>query len=262
MPNLIQSAIIIGTGNVAFHLGKVLQDKNIHILQVLGRTSEPVRKLARILKADHTLDFDEINIKADLYIIAVSDDAISEVIKQLHLDRQLVVHTAGSIPMSVFEGHFENYGVFYPLQTFTKNRQIGFDEVPVCIEANNRENTKKLVQLARLISHKSMMMDSNKRAVLHLAAVFACNFTNHMYSVAGRILENEDIDFSVLHPLIIETAVKATVMKPAEAQTGPAVRKNMILMDKQMKMLENDPAVREVYRILSENILNDLADEK
>jgi predicted short-subunit dehydrogenase-like oxidoreductase (DUF2520 family) len=260
MPNLIQSAVIIGTGNVAFHLGKALQARKINVLQVLGRTSEPARKLAGILKADYTQDLNEIDINADLYIIAVSDDAISEVIIQLNLDRQLIVHTAGSIPMSVFKGYFENYGVFYPLQTFTKSRQIAFDEVPVCIEGNSKENTKRLIELARLISHKVIMMDSKKRAVLHLAAVFACNFTNHMYSIADRILENEDIDFSILHPLIIETAMKVAGMKPAEAQTGPAVRKNRILMEKQMKMLENDPAARKVYQILSDNIRNYLAE--
>jgi predicted short-subunit dehydrogenase-like oxidoreductase (DUF2520 family) len=262
MPNLIQSVVIIGTGNVAFHLGKALQAKKIQILQVLGRTPEPVRKLAAILKADFTLDFKKININADLYIIAVTDDAISEVVKQLKLDRQLVVHTAGSVPMSVFKENFKNYGVFYPLQTFTKNHQIIFDEVPVCIESNDQQNTKRLIQLARLISHNVIMMDSKKRSVLHLAAVFACNFVNHMYSIADRILENEEIDFSILHPLITETALKVTGMKPAEAQTGPAVRKNSILMEKQMKMLENNPAAREIYLILSDNIRNYSADEK
>lgn len=261
MPNLIQSVVLIGTGNVAWHLGMALKDNKINILQVLGRTTAPVKKLAKMLKTEYVLDFNKMNINADLYIIAVSDDAIGEVIKKLHLDRQLVVHTAGSIPMSVFKGHLKNFGVFYPLQTFTKNRPIHFDNLPVCIEANDEENMNQLVQLAGRISQKVLMMESEKRAVLHLAAVFACNFTNHMYTIASRILESADIDFSILHPLIIETALKATGMKPAEAQTGPAVRKNRMLMVEQMKKLEKDPALREIYRILSDHIENNFTNE-
>jgi predicted short-subunit dehydrogenase-like oxidoreductase (DUF2520 family) len=261
MPNLIQSAVIIGAGNVAWHLGIALKDKKIDFLQVLARTIEPAKELAGILNADYTMDFDKINVHADLYIISVTDDAIDEIIKKLYLQRQLVVHTAGSIPMSVFNGRFENYGVFYPLQTFTKGREIHFEKVPVCIEANAQDNMNKLVQLAKLISQTVLIMDSEKRAKLHLAAVFACNFTNYMYSIADRILKKQGIDFSILHPLIIETALKAAEMKPAEAQTGPAVRNNRMLMDKQMKMLENDSAAREIYEILSDNIRKYLANE-
>lgn len=261
MSNLIQSVVLIGAGNVAWHLGMALKKKKIDILQVLGRTIEPVKELAGILNADDTLDFEKMNINADLYIISVSDDAIGDMIKKLYLQRQLVVHTSGSIPMSVFKGRFENYGVFYPLQTFTKGREIHFDKVPVCIEANEQRNMNKLVQLAELISQTVLIMNSEKRARLHLAAVFACNFTNHMYSIADRILKKEGIDFSILHPLIIETSLKSTAMNPAQAQTGPAVRKSRMLIDQQMKMLENDPAIREIYKILSDNIRNYLANE-
>ncbi len=261
MPDPIQSTVIIGAGNVAWHLGMALQARKIKVLQILGRTTDPVKELAGILNAGFTVDFERINVDADLYIIAVSDDAIDEVIRKLNVDRQLVVHTAGSIPVSVFEGHFKNYGVFYPLQTFTKHREIDFDDIPICIEANDQENRDRLFQLARLISQRVVIADSEIRAKLHLAAVFASNFTNHMYSIANRILENEEIDFSILHPLVIETALKATGMKPAEAQTGPAARNNMMLMAEQMKMLENDPVVREIYRILSDNIRNYLINE-
>ena len=261
MPDHIQSIVIIGAGNVAWHLGRALQARKIKILQVLGRRIEPAKELAGVLKADYALDFERININADLYIIAVSDDAIVEIINKLYLQSQLVVHTAGSIPVSVFKERFENYGVFYPLQTFTKGREIHFEKVPVCIEANEQDNMNKLVQLAKLISQTVLIMDSEKRAKLHLAAVFACNFTNYMYSIADGILKKQGIDFSILHPLIIETALKAAEMKPAEAQTGPAIRNNRILMDKQMRMLEYDPAAREIYDILSDNIRKYLANE-
>jgi predicted short-subunit dehydrogenase-like oxidoreductase (DUF2520 family) len=254
MPNNIQSVVIIGSGNVAWHLGMALNVKKISILQVLGRTIEPVKELAGNLKADFTLDFNKINVGADLYIISVSDDAIDKIIGKLCLDKQLVVHTAGSVPMSVFKGRFQNYGVLYPLQTFSKGREVHFDKVPVCIEANKQENQDKLVQLAEHISQKVLVMDSEIRATLHLAAVFACNFSNHMYSIAEQILREKGIPFSILHPLMIETALKATAMRPAEAQTGPAIRKNRLLMAKQIKMLEKDPHIRKIYEILSDNI--------
>ena len=261
IPHPVQSAVIIGAGSVAWHLGLALQAKKISILQVLSRTDDPAKELAGILKTGYSLDFEKIIPNADLYIIAVSDDAIDEVVKKLRLDSQLVVHTAGGVPMSVFKGRFENYGVLYPLQTFSKKREIHFDEVPLCIEANKQENLDKLNQLAKLISRKVLSVNSEKRAALHLAAVFACNFTNHMYSIADQILNKHDLNFSILHPLIIETALKAACIKPLEAQTGPALRNNRTLMDKHMIMLEKDPAIRKIYHILSENIRKYLADE-
>jgi predicted short-subunit dehydrogenase-like oxidoreductase (DUF2520 family) len=261
MPGQIQSIVIIGAGNVAWHLGMALRSKKIKILQIVGKTADPAKELAGILKTDYILDLERINPSADLYIIAVSDDAIGEIIKTLCLDSQLVVHTAGSIPLSVFEGRYKNYGVFYPLQTFTKNRDVHFEKVPVCIEANNRISKDKLIRLAEHVSRKVLYMNSEKRAILHLAAVFACNFTNHMYSVAEHILSKYDIDFSLLHPLIIETALKAASVAPLAAQTGPASRNNRMLMDRHMKMLEKDPDIRKIYHILSENIRKYLIDE-
>lgn len=260
-PETIRSAVIIGTGNVAWHLGKALKAKNISILQIAGRTGNHAMKLAENLEAAFTLDVTKINVDADLYIIAVSDDAITDIAQKLCLKNQLIVHTAGSIPMSVFHGQFKNYGVIYPLQTFTRSREIQFHEVPVCIEANNPDNFEKLFRLAQLISRKVLSLNSEKRATLHLAAVFACNFVNHMYSVAEQILKKNDMDFSILHPLIIETAMKAVSMKPLDAQTGPAVRNNRNLMNKHLKMLEKDPALREIYLLLSENILKYLNNE-
>ncbi len=261
MPGTIRSAVIVGAGNVAWHLGEALKAKNISILQIAGRTGNQTMKLAQSLHAECTLDVTKINVNADLYIIAVSDDAIADIAQQLCLENQLVVHTAGSVPMSVFHGQFNNYGVFYPLQTFSRSREIHFHEIPLCIEANNQDNLDKLFRLAELISCKVLSLNSEKRSILHLAAVFACNFTNHMYSIAAQILKRNNIDFSMLHPLIIETAMKAASMKPLNAQTGPAVRNNRNLMDKHLKMLEKDPDLRELYLLLSENILKYLNDE-
>jgi predicted short-subunit dehydrogenase-like oxidoreductase (DUF2520 family) len=252
----IRSVVIIGAGNVAWHLGKALQKKKINILQVAGRTIESTRELAGALKTNSTLDFKSINPDADLYIIAVSDDSIDETIKNLNLSEQLVVHTAGSIPLSVFEKQYINYGVFYPLQTLTKTRNIHFEDVPVCIEANTQENADKLLHLAGLISQKTLLIDSEKRATLHLAAVFACNFVNHMYSIADQIIKKQKIDFTLLHPLIIETSLKMLEMKPTEAQTGPALRNNTRVMQKHLEMLKKYPEIEEIYHVLSNNIRN------
>ncbi|MBN2213289.1 MAG: DUF2520 domain-containing protein [Bacteroidales bacterium] len=261
MPDHIQSAVIIGTGNVAWHLGMALQSKKIRILQVLGRRADPAEELAGILKAGYTVDPGTILLNADIYIIAVTDDAIGEVVRKIPPGSQLVIHTAGSVPMSVFKEQFENYGVLYPLQTFTKGRDIHFEDVPLCIEANKQENLDRLIWLAELLSGKVFSVNSEQRATLHLSAVFACNFTNHMYSIAEQILNKHNLDYSILHSLIIETATKATCMKPREAQTGPALRNNRILMDKHIKMLEHNPPIKEIYQILSENIRKYLTDE-
>lgn len=254
MVTVINSAVIIGAGNVACHLGRALRKVNIDIRQIAGRGEEHAVKLAEELKTDYILDINNITDTADLYIIAVSDDAIKEVINMLTPTEQLVVHTAGSIPMSVFENRFKNYGVFYPLQTFSRNRKINFDNIPICIEANSQINSDKLMQLAGLLSRKNLLINSGKRAALHLAAVFASNFTNHMYAIAYDILKNQNLDFSLLQPLITETASKIFEMEPRNAQTGPAVRNNISLMEFHLKMLQNDKLLQDLYKTLSNNI--------
>ncbi len=252
----IKTAVIIGSGNVAWHLGKVLLKNTIEILQIIGKSVRSTQKLANELRTPFTIDLNQIQTNADIYIISVSDDSIEDVIKKLNLTDQLIVHTSGTTSISVFEKYFTNYGVLYPLQTFSKNREIDFNEIPIFIEGNSDTNQKRISNLAELISQKVIAVNSVTRAKLHLAAVFACNFTNHMYAIAEHLMQSEKLDFLLLQPLIMETSQKAMEMKPKEAQTGPAVRKDFKLMEKHLKILEKEPLLKEIYTLLSRSIQN------
>ena len=254
MSDVIKTAVIIGTGNVAWHIGRALYNREVKILQVVGRSANSAQDIATELYTSFTTNFVHVNQKADIYIVSVSDDAIPEICAQLKLSNQLVVHTSGSTPQSVFEGHFKNYGVLYPFQTFSKYRQLDFSHVPLFIESNSPENQKRLSELAGRLSHKTFEISSGIRSRIHLAAVFACNFSNHMYKIAEYILSNENIDFSVIMPLINETVAKLSDMKPGDAQTGPAIRNDKYLMEKHLKMLEKEPLLKEIYGILSSSI--------
>ncbi len=168
--------------------------------------------------------------------------------------KSLLVHTAGSIPMSVWEGHAERYGVFYPMQTFSKQREVDFQEVPFFIEAKRAEDTELLKAIASTLSEKVYEADSEQRKSLHLAAVFICNFTNHMYALAADLLEKYNLPFEVMLPLIDETARKVHELAPRDAQTGPAVRYDENVMSNHLAMLVDSPALQEIYKLMSKSI--------
>lgn len=189
---------------------------------------------------------------ADLYVIAVTDSAIASVAAEIGDVPGLVVHTAGSVPMSVLPQR--NRGVLYPLQTFTKGQPINMQAVPLFIESDG--DVRLLRQIAGQISGNVMEMDSAHRRYLHLAAVFCCNFTNHMYRLAESMLAAQNIPFSVMLPLIDETARKVHRLSPAQAQTGPAVRWNEEVMQTQMNLLERDD-LKQLYQIISKSIHHD-----
>ncbi|MFO7657450.1 MAG: DUF2520 domain-containing protein [Bacteroidales bacterium] len=254
MPADIKTAVLIGAGNVAWHLGKALAINNIKIEQVISRTASAAKELANQLNAVYIAEPGQIRENADIYIIAVSDDAIGDVLKKLPPTNGLVVHTSGTTSLSIFEGFCHNYGVMYPLQTFTRNRPVNFCEIPLFIEANTPANLEKIKQLGGMVAKEVYPADSATRAKMHLAAVFACNFTNRMYGIAEEILASENIDFSILHPLIKETALKALSMQPVEAQTGPAVRGNAQIIRRHLEMLNSIPGLKNIYAILSDNI--------
>ena len=247
--------VLVGAGNVATQLGKSLKEKGFHILQVYSYTIESAEKLGKILHSDYTSQINAINPNADIYIFSVKDSALSDLLKQIKINRGLCVHTAGSLPMSVFQtGNIQEYGVFYPLQTFSKTRDISFQKIPIFIEANNPKNEDLLCELASSISEKVIVLSSEKRKYLHLAAVFACNFTNHLYANASEILEQEGLSKEFLLPLIDETANKIHDLTPREAQTGPAVRYDKNVIDKHLDLLKDNPETRNLYEVLSESI--------
>ncbi len=250
----INQIVIIGSGNVATHLSLALKEVEKEILQVYSRTAANAKILAGNVEANFTTEPEEVAGNADLYIIAVSDDALIQVAERINFNNNLVVHTSGSATIDVLKNFSSNYGVFYPLQTFSKSRKVDFSEIPVCIEANNIENIERLKSLALSLTDKIYFIDSEKRRTLHLAAVFASNFSNFMYSIAQKIVQDNELDFDMLKPLIQETAEKVQQVLPEDAQTGPAKRGDEMIMKLHVEMLKDYPEYQELYRILSEGI--------
>lgn len=227
--------ILIGSGNVASHLGEALLRAGHQVICVGGRT--------------RTMPIPQ---DADLYVIAVTDSAIASVSAEIGDVSGLVVHTAGSVPMSVLSQR--NRGVLYPLQTFTKGRPVDMCAVPLFIECDG--DFRLLREVAGQISSNVTEMDSQRRRYLHLAAVFCCNFTNHMYRITESMLEEHNIPFSVMLPLIDETARKVHSLSPAAAQTGPAIRWNQEVMSAQIELLERED-LKQLYQIISKSIHHD-----
>ena len=246
--------VIIGAGNVATHLGMALKDAGNEILQIYSRTDYSASLLATKLESNFTLNLSEIDANADLYVISVSDDIVLQILNYLNLKDKLIVHTSGFLPMDILKQASVNYGVFYPLQTFSKSRNMEMKTVPICIEANTVENLERLRFIAGQISTDVREMNSEQRKKIHLVAVFASNFPNFMYTIADKLLGDLNIDFDILKPLIKETAEKVQNIKPAEAQTGPAVRGDEKVMAEHLDLLNDYPAYKKLYQIMSEEI--------
>jgi predicted short-subunit dehydrogenase-like oxidoreductase (DUF2520 family) len=246
----------VGAGNLAVNLAKALYKSGHNIIQIYSRTEESAKSLADKVNAKATIEMKKINREADLYIFSVSDSILAELtLSFLHKDK-LCVHTAGSIPMSVFGNDYENAGVFYPLQTFSKSKEVNFNEIPICVEAKTSTLKRTLIELGSTISDDLRLIDSKQRQAIHLSAVFSCNFTNHLMHVADSLLADSEIDFDILLPLIRETLSKLNHMKPKDAQTGPAVRKDMNVIDKHVSELTSKPEFQKLYMVLSNSIID------
>ena len=245
--------VCLGSGNVATHMANAFRDNGADIAQVWSRDLEKAKTLAAELGAQAISDLKEVDESADLYLIAVKDDAIEKVSKALKNVNGLVVHTSGATGMDVLQNH-KQHGVFYPLQTFSKSQPIDFIHVPLCLEANTEENMSLLQLAAMKLSPLIYEVDTKKREVLHLAGVFACNFVNHMYQLSHQILKKQDLDFEMLRPLIMETAVKVQDALPENVQTGPAIRNDKKTILKHEELLERMPHLQEIYKNLSNSI--------
>jgi predicted short-subunit dehydrogenase-like oxidoreductase (DUF2520 family) len=245
---------IIGAGNLASRVSIELFRNGSEIVQVYSRTIKSASKLASEFDCDFTNDTSQISPNADIYLIAVSDMALDSILETANFNNKLIAHTAGSVPMKALAKYSQNYGVFYPLQTFSKNREIEFENVPFCIEANNSKNEGILMKLAATISGDVRKIDSEQRKQLHLAAVFACNFVNHMYALAFEMIKDNNLSFDILRPLIAETAAKIEQIEPGAAQTGPAVRMDMNVIQKHLDVLSNKPGLSELYEKISLSI--------
>lgn len=244
----------IGAGNLAVQLSKAFQNKGFKISQVYSRTEKSAKSLADQIYAKHTTSVTKIDKTADIYFVAIKDSAIEEVLPQIDFNNKLVVHCSGSLPLASIWKYSENTGVFYPLQTFSKNRKVDFSEIPVFVEANSDKNEKILLDLARQISGSVSVIDSDKRKILHISAVFACNFVNYFFTIAADILKSKEIPFDVIKPLILETAFKVQELEPWKAQTGPAVRFDQNIINEHFKELEAFPDYQQLYMSISKSI--------
>jgi predicted short-subunit dehydrogenase-like oxidoreductase (DUF2520 family) len=247
----MKNIALIGSGNVATHLGLSLVDKGYTITQVWSKKLENADILAKKLNSTATNYLKNIK-KADLYIVAVKDDSLESIIGQLNVNN--IVHTSGSIGLEVFENKFENYGVFYPLQTFNKDMILEFQTIPICIEANNEIFNNKLLDIGDDLSKRAVIMSSEQRKQLHIAAIFACNFTNHMFTIANTILTKSNIDFKLLLPIIKQTVIKINNNKPSVVQTGPAKRQDKKIIQSHIENL-SDKKIKEIYKLISESIM-------
>ena len=247
--------VLIGAGNLATHLGKALHAAGHDMVQVFSRTMQSAETLASLLDAEPLTDMAQVRDDADVYIFSVKDSALEQLISQLcGGEKKVFLHTAGSMPMSVFGGKALHYGVLYPMQTFSKQREVDFSIIPCFIEANDEFALKQIEGLAGQISHRVYQLSSEDRKYLHLSAVFACNFANHCYAASQELLQQHGIPFDVMLPLIDETAAKVHGMTPKEAQTGPAVRYDENVIGKQIRLLENQPYFQKIYDCMSKSI--------
>lgn len=248
--------VLIGSGNLAEALARALSKSPLEAVQIYARNRERGPEVARLAGCSWTDDPQQLDRTADLYLIAVSDRAVGEVASQLPLPEGAVVaHTAGSVPLEALPERFSRRAVFYPMQTFTRGREVDFSQIPIFLEASSPEWMPELEATARVLSPHVFHADSARRAKVHLAAVFACNFANHMYAIGEEVVRSAGLDFGVLKALIAETAAKACdARSPRDVQTGPAVRNDIPTLERHLRLLDGETTLQEIYTQISKNI--------
>lgn len=250
--------VIIGAGNVATHIAMRLAAKGVTPLQIWSHTKESADRLARLVGSSHITNMDDVVSDADAYIISVKDSALEAIVSSLckNTGNGVYLHTAGTMPTSIFAGHCNRYGVIYPMQTFSKQKVLDFSKIPCFIDANDKETLDFVRSIAGLLSEKVYEMAEEDRRWLHIAAVFACNFSNACCAMASRILAAHGIDFNVMLPLIDETMDKLHFLSPEKAQTGPAVRTDYNVMELHERLLGAYPELKTVYEAISKTIID------
>ena len=250
---------IIGAGNLAWSLAPALENAGFTVNYVYNRTPKRAKELARHLyQAESKTNLDFTTSRSSIFLVMVSDDALAEVAKELIVPLDaIVVHTSGSRPLNALAyTATPNIGVFYPLQTFSSKKIIDFREVPILIESENKYTREILIKLAKSLSNKVLKISSLQRKKVHLAAVFASNFSNNLLSIAENLLEQADLDFEILKPLIVETISKSLEIGPEFAQTGPAARGDLQILEDHVEMLANDVELQTIYQLMSQHILD------
>lgn len=251
----IKKVTIVGAGNVAHNFALAFRNAGYIIHQVYSRTQRSAMLLSQAMNTDFTTNLSELKSDTDLIILAINDDALPDVVCNIQLKNVPIVHTSGSTSMDIFEPcGFKNYGIFYPVQSFSKNETESLEPIPICVEANNTKTEDLFLSLARSLSTKVFAMDSEKRKALHIAAVFANNFSNHLFHIASDILGEKQIPFEIIRPLVEKTADKIKQEKPINTQTGPAVRNDERVIDSHIEYLKDNPEYAKIYELITADI--------
>jgi predicted short-subunit dehydrogenase-like oxidoreductase (DUF2520 family) len=249
----------IGSGNLAWHLAPAIDNAGFVVKEVFSARQKNAAALTeRLYQAEVKSSLDFSDSPSDVFFIAVSDEAIADIAKEIVLpENATLVHTSGSQPLSILDySAAANTGVFYPLQTFTKTRPIDFKSVPVFIEASESVAENKLMSIAKALTSKYQKISSEERKGLHVAAVFASNFPNHMLRISKMLMDERGLNFEWLKPVILETINKALAVGPEYSQTGPAVRGDLEILDEHMKYLKSDKTLAKIYEIISQDIID------
>jgi predicted short-subunit dehydrogenase-like oxidoreductase (DUF2520 family) len=247
--------VIIGSGNVATILGRLFIKNNHTVLQVMSRNLAHAEVLGKELGCSFTNFEGKTNLDADLYLVSLTDNILFDLNKSFNLGNKLIVHTAGSITKDVLSTISTNYGVFYPFQSLRKENTT-LPQIPFLVDANTEEATQKLEELAKTLSGIVKRTTDDERIKLHVSGVMVSNFTNHLYSLAEDFCVKEGVDFSLLYPLIKETADRITSHSPQKMQTGPAIRNDVYTLDKHLKVLATHPKLKYIYLKLTDSIIN------
>jgi predicted short-subunit dehydrogenase-like oxidoreductase (DUF2520 family) len=253
----IRSIVILGTGNLAWHLAHLFKNNGLNVIQIYGRNESVASALAKEILTDYTSEIKSVKDTADLYLIAVCDNAISELAAQLKVKKNaIVVHTAGSESIDTLKFTSLHFGVFYPLQTFTKNISIDFKSTPIFIEGNTEETKNALTQFAQIFSNTVKNISSVERLKLHLSAVMTANFMNHLNTLTYDYLKDNHLEnlYPSLLPLMQTSIEKLKTHLPQAAQTGPSKRNDQTTIDKHLHLLIADEALRKIYELLSQSI--------
>lgn len=252
----MKRVVIIGSGNLAEALARAVAGSELELVQIYGRNPERARIVAELAATDWATQPERLYREADIYLIAVSDKAVEQVATSLPIPvGAAVAHTAGSVPLEAIPARFAHRAVFYPMQTFTRGREVDFSTIPIFLETPATAFRGELEAFARQLSRTVIWADSAQRAKVHLAAVFACNFANHMYAVGERIVRSAGLDFEVLKPLVAETAAKACdARSPLDVQTGPAVRNDTATEARHTELLADELQLKNIYSTISQSI--------
>lgn len=255
----MKNITFIGSGNVATILSMELQRKGYNILEVWSKTEKSAKILADKLSCNYCIDLKNLK-NPDLFIVSIKDEYIKDIVSLIQNKETPIVHTSGSIGIDVFSNN-NNFGVFYLLQTFSKEVPLNFNNLPICIEANNELTQKDLIKIGNSISSNVHLLDSKQREKLHIAAVISCNFTNHMLTISESLMKENKLEFDLLKPLIKETLEKALANSPKKVQTGPAIRKDLEIVQKHINLLSYDNKLKELYSLISKHIICSNSDE-